>query len=131
MNKWMKYLLWLIGMFVLFYVAYRIENIVQARASQTFQMAQEVWVVTLLSIIMGAYVSLLLISGRPSLNVPMLVCVFLPSILLGLAFPMAFLFHGLRVPMLLQSDPNGLLHFVSGFSLVMGLFNGKPNKQSI
>jgi hypothetical protein len=126
MNKWVKYSLWLFGMFVLLFVVFRVEAVVYQTASETFNVVPEIWIVSFISVVMGAYLSLLFISGKLRVNVPLLVCIFLPSTLLGFYYPAAYITTGLHIPLWLpEFDHHGLFHIVSGLSLMMALFNGK------
>lgn len=121
----MKYSLWFVGMFVLLYVVLRVETWVNQITTASLFETPEIWIVSLISVALGAYLSLLFISGKPHFNTPLLVCVFIPSTLLGFYFPVAIIF-GLHIPLWLpQFDRHGLFHIASGLSLVMGLLNGK------
>lgn len=125
MNKWVKYPLWLVGTAVLLFVTLRIETHVYLADKAAFTMKPEVWIVSLISVIMGIYLSLLFISGKPSFNAPLFICVFIPTLVVGFYLPVAMDF-GLRVPAwFLGYDQHGFIHITCGLSLATSLFNGR------
>jgi uncharacterized membrane protein len=126
MNKWVKYLAWLLGMFILLYIVLHVETAVYKTANETYSMTSEVWIVSLISCIMGVYLSFLFISCKPCFNASLFFCVFIPSLALGFYYPLSFFIPGLHVPPWMPVfDHHGLVHIVSGLSLAMSLLNGR------
>jgi len=125
MNGWARYLFWVAGLFLLLFAIYHFERIAHLNAAATYLATPEIWTGTLASFVLGVYLPLLFIKGPSRLNVPLLVCVFLPSTILGFYLPIA---AGTGLPIQLwvtKLDTHGFELVVSGFSLMVPLFNNR------
>ncbi|MDB5083826.1 MAG: hypothetical protein JWN30_712 [Bacilli bacterium] len=125
MNVWARYLVWLIGLFLLLFAIYHFERIAHLNAAATFRVMPEFWAETLASFVLGVYLSLLFIKGPSRPNVPLLVCVFLPSTILCFIIPIT-VGTALPIPLWMTTlDAHGFEPVVSGFSLMIALFHNR------
>lgn len=122
MNKWAEYLLWIIGMIILLGIVGHVENAVQRAETATFHVVLGGWIDTVAVFILGIYLSLLFIHVPRKINVPFLVCVFVPTTIFSLYLPVAVA-AGMPIPdWTLPFLKLQLFPIFSGLSLMLSIF---------
>jgi len=122
LNKWLKYLLWTVGMFLIMVMGNYYSNAAHRVAAETFKTGPLLWIVTIVPFAFGVYLSLLFVKPPSRVNLPLLVMVFLPSALLSLYVPMAAYAH-LRLPLwMAQTYILTFEGIVAGLSFMLAIF---------
>lgn len=123
MNKWVKYLLWIVGLFVFLGVAGRSETAVDHYVNMTFRSLVGGLIDTGILFFLGIYLSILFLHAPRKMNVPLFVCVFLPTTLFWMYIPID-VFIGLGIPVwMMPLLKLQIFPVISGFSLMLSFFS--------
>ncbi len=138
MKIWMKYLLyliWVIGLFLFIFIAYRYSMQLKQLSQMYFNLKPIIWFAFIAPFLFGVYFGILFIrSWRVQPNIPLLLCVFLPTLILSIWNPVAWstIPSGggtglIEVPSFVVATTTTFFipQFVCGFTLLLGLFSSK------
>ena len=129
MKKWSTYiwkLFWVIGLFLLTIINFDIKNQIK---DSSFPMIY--WTSFIILFIWGIYLSLIFIKEWSiKLNLPLLICVFIPCFLFSLIMPLSATFpisftSGIWLIKVLSSN---LIEIVAGLTLMLSIFNNSISK---
>jgi len=124
MNKWGRYLLWVVGMFILLDVVGRVENSIQRAEMTGFHVAVGALVDSMAVFALGIYLSVLFLQRATKINLPLFVCVFIPTTVFWVYIPVAMIV-GLPVPFGIQPLMKvQLMPILSALSLMLSIFWG-------
>lgn len=119
---------WVVGLFLLVIISFDIENQINSYSVSTFDIIPKIWANFFIHIIWGIYLSLIFIKKWTfQVNLPLLICVFLPCILFSLNFPISAL-TSLYIPLggwTIKVITSGLIEIVAGLTLMLSIFNNK------
>jgi hypothetical protein len=135
---WKQYvlkLLWFVGLLVLVFAALHVEASVKRHVDATFHVTAQFWTTACVPFISGLYFGLLFIRRKPSVNLPLLLCIFLPAFMLSF-YPSIVVTiasmqshnGSLTAPVrlwMMELVSNGLVPIVAGATLMVGLFGGR------
>jgi hypothetical protein len=123
-------LAWVVGLFLLVIISFDIENQIDSYSSSTFDIIPIIWANFFIHFIWGIYLSLIFIKKWTfQVNLPLLICVFLPCILFSLNFPISTL-TSLHIPLggwTIKVITSGLIEIVAGLTLMLSIFNNKKS----
>ena len=123
-------LAWVVGLFLLVIISFDIENQIDSYSSSTFDIIPKVWANFFIHFIWGIYLSLIFIKKWTfQVNLPLLICIFLPCILFSLNFPIITL-TSLGIPLggwTIKVITSGLIEIVAGLTLMLSIFNNKKS----
>ncbi|MFF2754476.1 hypothetical protein ACFVR1_12115 [Psychrobacillus sp. NPDC058041] len=127
MKKWSTYiwkLIWVIGLFLLTIISYDTKN--QIKDSFTFQTDIIFWTNFIILFIWGIYLSLIFIKKWSiKINLPLLICVFIPCFLFSLIMPLSATFQ-ISFPSVfwvIKVFSSNLIPIVAGLTLMLSIFN--------
>ena len=130
MKKWSPYiwrLSWVIGLFLLTIISFDIKN--QIKDSSHFSMIY--WTSFVFLFIWGIYLSLIFMKKwSMKINLPLLICVFIPCFLLSLIMPLSATFN-ISLPgsiWLIKLLSSNLIEIVAGLTFMPSIFNNSINK---
>lgn len=140
MRPWIKcatYLLWVVGLIILSWAAYRLSVSLKHFAQTEFEATPLAWFDFIAPFLFGAYFSALFIRSwncRP--NVPLLLCICLPTLVLSMWIPLAWtsIPHGGRssqIPVPAWVADISMFYipqFVCGFTLLFGLMTPRSKQ---
>ena len=121
---------WVVGLFLLVIISFDIENQIDSYSSSTFDIIPKIWANFFIHFIWGIYLSLIFIKKwNFQVNLPLLVCVFVPCILFSLSFPISALtsLHITLGGWTIKVITSGLIEIVAGLSLMLSIFNKKSD----
>jgi hypothetical protein len=130
-------IIWLIGFIILVVGSSDFKNHIQQTGKETFNMIPVLWSIPFISIVVGCYISILFVKRWTfKLNLPLLLCVSLPCILLAFAYSILATFTSFgSVPILVVSSNLSFLlvkifsadvvGIVAGLTLILSILNGK------
>jgi len=125
LHLWTKHLFWMVGMILLLMVSFHFEHVASLTSQKTFRVIHLIWINSTISFVLGAYLSLLFINLKFQVDKPLLVCVFIPSTLIGFYIPLAATFS-LPLPMWVSTvNTHDFPTILSSLSLMVALFNEK------
>ncbi|QQE79159.1 hypothetical protein [Alicyclobacillus sp. SO9] len=120
LNRWVKYLLWIIGMFILLRLGDYAILKARIHADATTHIGSMVWTLAIVPVIYGVYVSLLFAKRRPGVNLPLFLLVFLPCILFNVYVPVSTQMHLMLYPWMTQAL--SVTGVVAGLTLILSFF---------
>ncbi|MFJ5763951.1 hypothetical protein ACIP9C_01230 [Lysinibacillus sp. NPDC093210] len=130
MKKWSPYLwklMWVIGLFLLTIISFDIKNEIKVMSASTFSITPVFWANFITLFLWGVYLSLIFIKKWTiHLNLPLLICVFIPCFLISIYVPLATI-----LPL---SNPIGgvwftkvissyFIEIVAGLTFMLSIFN--------
>jgi hypothetical protein len=124
-TKYLLYLLWTIGAYFVILGVNHFQHIIRVTSGYTYRpmLMQSFFVY----FVFGLYIGILFVRRwQFRFNLPLLICVFLPSLLLN---PDIFLSLNIRIPYLPDIPSDAILGVLSGAFLLAGLFGTKSTKQ--
>ncbi|KGR79023.1 hypothetical protein [Ureibacillus manganicus] len=129
MKKLLPYLwklAWVVGLFLLIIIGFDIEKQIQSYSASTFNIAPNIWGFFIIHFIWGIYLSLILIKKWTfQINLPLLICVFLPCVLFSLILPISAI-TSMHFPFgvwFLNVIPSGVIEIVAGLTFMLSIFN--------
>ncbi|WP_342511662.1 hypothetical protein MKY34_14190 [Sporosarcina sp. FSL K6-1522] len=134
-------LLWTAGLFGLLLIGVKLEIMIKQSFEISFTVLPLFWFQAIAPLLLGVYTSLLFVTIKSfRLQLPLLLCVTLPCLLISFYMPIAFMIvsamssspENFSVPIpfwMLTINSFGIVPVVAGLTLVMSLF-GTPGNQS-
>ncbi|MGG1662384.1 hypothetical protein [Brevibacillus sp. NRS-1366] len=130
--NWSKFVwkaIWFVGLVVLAYLAFDCGYMIKEHVASTYDSTPFVWFSAGSAFLFGMYLSLLFVKRWSfQVNLPLLLCVCIPCLLLTAYYPivytfdLSFPFDILIAPWLWKVIDNDIVSIVAGFTLLMGLF---------
>lgn len=130
MKKWSSYfgkLIWVMGLFLLTIISFNIKYKIHAISTSTYSIVPVIWTNFIILFIWGVYLSLIFIKKWTiKINLPLLICVFLPCFLFSLFVPLAMIFS-ISLPIgdiwFNKAARSNLIEMVAGLTFMLSIFN--------
>ncbi|MET4561006.1 hypothetical protein [Lysinibacillus parviboronicapiens] len=130
MKKWSSYLwklIWVIGLFLLTIISYNIKYKINVISASTYSMVPVFWTNFITLFMWGVYLSLIFIKKWTiKINLPLLICVFIPCFLFSLFVPLTTIFS-LSLPIggiwFNKALSSNLIEIVAGLTFMLSIFN--------
>ncbi|AWE07255.1 hypothetical protein DCE79_07625 [Lysinibacillus sp. 2017] len=130
MKKLIPYLwklAWVVGLLLLTIISFDIDKQIDSFSASSFNISPKFWANFLIHFIWGIYLSLICIKKWTfQINLPLLICVFLPCILFSLIIPISVV-TSINVPLggiwFVKVLASGFIEIVAGFTLMLSIFN--------
>ncbi len=130
LKKWSTYiwkLIWVIGLFLLTIISYDIKYQIKVISATTYSIVPVFWANFIILFMWGVYLSLIFIKKWTiKINLPLLICVFLPCFLFSLYVPLAT-FLPLSLPIggiwFNKAVSSNLIEMVAGLTFMLSIFN--------
>lgn len=130
MKKWSTYfwkLIWVMGLFLLTIISFNIKYKIHAISVSTYSIAPIIWANFIILFIWGVYLSLIFIKKWTiKINLPLLICVFLPCFLFSLCVPLTMIFS-LSLPIgdiwFNKAVSSNFIEIVAGLTFMLSIFN--------
>ncbi|MDM5349629.1 hypothetical protein QUF65_01845 [Lysinibacillus sphaericus] len=135
MKKWSTYiwkLIWVIGLFLLTIISYDIKYQIKVISATTYSIVP-VFLANFITLFMwGVYLSLIFIKKWTiKINLPLLICVFIPCFLFSLYVPLAT-FLPLTLPIggiwFNKAISSNFIGIVAGLTFMLSIFNDSRSK---
>lgn len=126
-------ILWVIGLIIFSYVSFEIKTQIQQNAKITYSIQPIYWTNFIISVLFGIYFSILFVKKwKIILNIPFLLCVFFPCLIISLAFPLLITFPAIHLPpsftlFLTKINSYHEIGIAAGMSFILGIFNQKKS----
>lgn len=127
-------LAWVVGLFLLTIISFDIQKQIDSYSNSMFSVKPSYSAHILIHFIWGIYLSLLFIKKWTiRINLPLLLCVFLPCFLFSLILPIS-MFTSINFPTggvwFIKVLSSGLIEIVAGLTLMLSIFDNKKSANS-
>jgi len=130
MKKWSSYLwklIWVIGLFLLTIISFNIKYKINVISASTYSIVPVIWTNFITLFMWGVYLSLIFIKKWTiKINLPLLICVYLPCFLFSLFGPLTTIFS-LSLPVggiwFNKALSSNLIEIIAGLTFMVSIFN--------
>jgi hypothetical protein len=128
-------IIWVIGLIILLEISADFKNQIQQTSNLTSNKIPLLWYIPFSSVVIGFYISILLVKKWAfELNLPLLLCVSLPCILLSFGYPiLATLSTLASLPVYVESSSisfflldifsSDVIGIIAGLTIILSIFN--------
>jgi len=130
LKKWSSYLwklIWVIGLFLLTIISFNIKYKINVISASTYSIVPVIWTNFITLFMWGVYLSLIFIKKWTiKINLPLLICVYLPCFLFSLFGPLTTIFS-LSLPVggiwFNKALSSNLIEIIAGLTFMVSIFN--------